>query len=202
MTEPSPSTRASLIVRLRDPADVEAWEEFTAIYGPLVRRLARAKGFQDADAADLSQDVFRAVAGAIDRWDPDPNRGSFRGWLFRIARNLIVNFLLAQKRRPRASGESAMRDLLEQQPARDLDPADSALLDAEYRRELLSFALKRAREQFRTRTWQAFQRTAVDLESPERVAQDLGMTLGALYVARARVMARVRQIVGRVEGNE
>ena len=184
MREPSPSTRASLIVRLRDPADAAAWEEFTAIYGPLVRRLARAKGFQDADAADLSQDVFRAVAGAIDRWDPDPNRGSFRGWLFRIARNLIVNFLAAQKRRPRASGDSAMRELLEQQPARELDPDDSALLETEYRRELFSFALRRTREQFREATWQAFQRTAVDLEPPAVVAQELGMTLGALYVAR------------------
>jgi RNA polymerase sigma-70 factor (ECF subfamily) len=75
----SPATRQSLLVRLKDPRDGQAWGEFVAIYAPLIDRLARAKGFQEADAADLAQDVFRAVAGAIDRYDPDPARGSFRG---------------------------------------------------------------------------------------------------------------------------
>ena len=63
----SPSTRPSLLVRLRDPSDGSAWEEFLEIYAPLLRSLARRKGLQEADAADLTQDVFRAVARAIDR---------------------------------------------------------------------------------------------------------------------------------------
>ena len=95
----SPATRCSLIVKLRDPADSAAWREFVAIYEPLVYRLARRKGLQDADARDLCQDVFQAVARAIDRWDP--GRGSFRGWLSRITRNLLINFLTRRQFQPR-----------------------------------------------------------------------------------------------------
>src|SRR3954470_13593977 len=97
----TPSTGVRLLVRLRDPRDERAWSEFVEIYSPLVYKLARRRGFQDADAADLTQDVFRAVALAIDRFDPDPARGSFRGWLSRIARNLTLDALAGRERQVR-----------------------------------------------------------------------------------------------------
>ena len=150
MTE-APLTRRSLLVRIRDPRDEPAWSEFAAIYEPLVYSLARARGLQDADARDLCQDVFRAVADAIVRWDPDPARGSFRGWLFRIARNMTINFLIQQRRRARGSGDTAMNALLAEQPA----PAgeDSALFDLEYKRRAFRWAAEAVREEFAASTW-------------------------------------------------
>jgi RNA polymerase sigma-70 factor (ECF subfamily) len=199
MTE-SPSTRPSLLVRIRDPRDERAWAEFLEIYTPLVYRLARQNGFQDADAHDLVQDVFRSVAGAIDRWDPDPSRGSFRGWLFRIARNLMVNLLARQRRHPRGAGDSGIDRLLEEQPA----PAgeESALFDAEYRRQLFGWAAEQVRGEFRESTWRAFWLSGVEGRSPKDVAGTLGLTVGAVYHGKSRVMARIRQRIEQAESEQ
>jgi RNA polymerase sigma factor (sigma-70 family) len=193
----SPTTRPSLLVRIRDPQDERAWAEFVEIYTPLVHRLARQGRLQDADAADLTQDVFRAVAGAIDRWDPDPSRGSFRGWLFRIARNLMVNLLAAQRRTPRGTGDTDVARLLERQPAPDGE--DTARFDLEYRRRLFEWAVEQIRNEFHETTWLAFWRTAVAAQSPKAVADDLGLSLGAVYVYRNRVMTRIRRKIEQVE---
>jgi RNA polymerase sigma factor (sigma-70 family) len=139
----APTTHPSLLIRLRDPRDEQAWCEFTEIYGPLVYQLARYRGLQDADAQDLAQDVFRAVARNIDRYDPDPARGSFRSWLSRITRNLIINWLAAERRHPRGTGETDIERLFEQQP--DTSGEESALFETEYRRRLLIWAAERVR---------------------------------------------------------
>src|SRR6516165_9981872 len=194
----SPATRQSLLVRLRDPKDGQAWAEFVAIYSPLIDRLARAKGLQSADAADVAQEIFRAVAGAIDRYDPDPSRGSFRGWLFKIARNLMINLLAARRVRPQATGDSDVQEMLERVPAPD--GAETAFFDAEYRRELLFWATERVRGEFRKSTWQAFWLTAVEGVDPKAAAQAAGISVGAVYIARSRVMARLKAVIGQVEG--
>jgi RNA polymerase sigma-70 factor (ECF subfamily) len=194
----SPATRQSLLVRLKDPQDGLAWAEFLAIYTPLIDRLARARGFQEADAADLAQEVFRAVAGAIDRYDPDPALGSFRGWLFRIARNLMINLLAAQRIRPRATGDSNVQELLEQVPAPD--SAETALFDAEFRRRLFHWAAEQVRSEFRESTWKAFWLTAVEGKDPSTTAEAVGISVGAVYIAKSRVMARLRAVIEEVEG--
>src|SRR6516165_5138331 len=109
-----PSTRASLLVRLRDAHDGAAWREFVDLYAPVVYGYARKQGLQDADAADLSQDVLVAVAGAVGRLEYDPGRGSFRGWLFTVVRRKLSNWRRAQRSRPDGGGDTATHRLLEQ----------------------------------------------------------------------------------------
>jgi RNA polymerase sigma-70 factor (ECF subfamily) len=193
-----PTTRPSLLLRLRDPMDERAWGEFVEIYGPLIHRLARNRGLQDADAADLAQEVFRAVAGAIERYDPDPAKGSFRGWLSTIARNLIVNLLDSRRRHPPGTGDAEVHRLLEEQPAPD--SRHSAVFDAEYRLRVLDWAAGRVRDEFPEATWQAFWKTGVEGLSAGEAARSLGLSVGSVYQYKSRVVARIRREIERVEG--
>jgi RNA polymerase sigma-70 factor (ECF subfamily) len=186
-----PLTRQTLIAKLRDPADAHAWREFLALYEPLVYRLARNKGLQDADARDVCQEVFRAVSRAIDRWEPDSGRGTFRGWLFTIARNLCVNALTRRDPFAAGAGDTRNLDLLAEIPA--ADPDASAEFDAEYRRRLFRWAAEQVKGEFAPNTWRAFWLTAVEQRPAAAVSGELGMTAGAVYIARSRVLARLRQ---------
>jgi RNA polymerase sigma-70 factor (ECF subfamily) len=194
----SPSTRSSLLIRLRDPRDEFAWFDFTEIYRPLIHDFARQRGLQDADAQDLAQEVFRAVARAIERYDPDPALGSFRGWLLRITNNLMINLLAAQRRHPRGSGDTGLQRLLEEQPEVAAD--ESALFETEYRRHLLFWAADRARSSFSNIAWQAFWLTGVEGRPAKEVAHSLGMSIGTVYQYKSRVVARIRREIERVEG--
>lgn len=194
------STRYSLLLRIQDPRDERAWGEFVALYEPLVYGLARRKGLQDADARDLCQEVLRAVAKAAGRFKPNPAQGSFRTWLFRIARNLMLNLLRQQRRQGRGSGESDLIRLLEAQPA----PPDeySRMLERDYRRRLFRFAAESIRGQFVPATWEAFWLTAVENRAAREAAAQLGLSVGAVYIAKSRVLARLRQRVLEIEGEE
>ena len=192
-----PDTRYSLLVRLRDGGDQRAWAELLEIYEPLIYRLARRKGLQHADAEELTQEVFAAVASAIERWDPDPKRGTFRGWLFRIARNMTINFLSRARPENLGTGGTGFRRLLEQQPAPSAE--DATLFGREYRREAFRWAAKEIREEFRDSTWKAFWWTAVEGREIKETADALETSVGAVYAARSRIMARLKRKLKQVE---
>ncbi|MCA9027093.1 MAG: RNA polymerase sigma factor [Planctomycetaceae bacterium] len=188
----APETRASLILRLHDRDDLDAWQEFSEIYHPLVFRLARSKGFQHSDALDVAQEVLLRVAGAVERWEPDPEKGTFRGWLYRIARNLMIDFLERGRRSPLCDADH----LIEMQ----VDPSslESRTFDLAFQRQVFLWAADRIRPAFQEPTWQAFWQTAVVGESVAVVAEELDMSVGAVYIARTRVMQKLRTEVQRV----
>jgi RNA polymerase sigma-70 factor (ECF subfamily) len=194
----SPTTRLSLLVRLRDADDSQAWADFVNLYAPLVYGMARRHGLQDADAADLTQDVMRALVNAVPQFRYDPTRGRFRGWLFTVARNQLRKFLQARRRQPVGTGDPEADLLLRQQPA----PEEVAAWEQEYQARLFELASERVRESFRPATWEAFWRSTVGGEDASAVGASLGMSVGAVYIARTRVLARIREEVRLLEGEE
>ena len=200
MAEP-PVTRVTLLARIRDGRDTDAWREFVQIYGPVVYRFARNRGLQDADAADLMQDVLRSVARTAPKLEYDPARGTFRGWLYTVTRNKIYNFLSGQRNRPRASGDPDAHDRLDAAPARDGDGPD-ADWEREYQRRLSGRAMELVKDEFQPSTWDAFWQTAVDGKPAAEVGAGLKMSPGAVYVAKSRVLARLREEVKRMMAEE
>jgi RNA polymerase sigma-70 factor (ECF subfamily) len=149
------------------------------------------KGLQHADAEDLAQQVLTAVSKAIDRWQTDPTRAKFRTWLHRIAQNLIIN-ALTRAAPDRAAGDSVTLDRLHQAAA---DGPDSDLVRMEFRREVFRWAADRIRSEFRSGTWDAFWLTAVEGQTVDEASRRTGMSCGAIYAARSRVMRRLKEKV-------
>jgi RNA polymerase sigma-70 factor (ECF subfamily) len=197
VTTPFPETRQSLILRLPDGSDAEAWSQFVAIYSPLVYRLARSRGFQDADACEIVQEVLVTVSRAVEQWDPDPRLGRFRNWLFRIARNLMIKFLTRRRYRSIGSGDSAIAELMEREV--EPSPEESAHFDLEYRREVFRWAAEQVRHQVKDSTWQAFWMTAVENRPTGEVAGELNISVGAVHIACSRVRSRIRDAVTEFE---
>jgi RNA polymerase sigma factor (sigma-70 family) len=187
-----PATRASLLVRLRDSHDGGAWREFVELYAPLVYGYLRKQGLQDADAADVSQDVLGAVVASIHRLDYDPERGAFRNWLFTLVRRKLATWWTAQGRQTPGSGDTATHRFLEQSPGAE---AAEQGWEAEWEHQVFAWACEQVRPTVTDATWQAFWRTAVAGQPGSQVAADLGLSVGAVYVARSRVLARLKELV-------
>ena len=187
-----PETRESLLVRVKDPSDYEAWNQFVSVYRPVIYRLARKRGLQDANAHDLTQQVLMAVAKAVDGWKVDPSRGRFRSWLMRIAHNAIIN-ALTRARPDVGIGGSSFLELLDQQPQRD--PSSTGNLNREYHRGIFRWAVQQIRSEFHESTWNAFWLTTVETQGVEQASAALNKSVGSIYAARSRVMRRLKQKV-------
>ncbi|MCM2371026.1 RNA polymerase sigma factor [Aporhodopirellula aestuarii] len=199
MTE-SPLTRATLLLRLRDPGDSDAWGDFLRDYGPMIYRFVRSRGLQDADAADVVQDVLRSVGNAIDRFDYAKEKGGFRAWLFTITRNKLATYFEKRKRTSPTANDTTQFELLKQATGgkNELDER----WELEHQRLVAAKAMEILKPTIEPNTWKAFELTAIDGLAAEEAGASLGMSKGAVYVARSRVTAKLRDEVTRILAEE
>lgn len=191
-----PETRDSLLVRVKDPADSAAWEQFAQIYRPVVYRLARGRGLQDADAQDLAQKVLMSVAAAIPNWKRASPKARFHHWLRHVAKNEVLKTLSRQPK-DRASGGTTATKLLRGHIRGSCELDD--LVDLEYRRQLIRRAAEIVRERADESTWLAFSLTMVDGCSNAEAAKRIGRNEGTVYAARSRIVRRMRNEIRKME---
>jgi RNA polymerase sigma factor (sigma-70 family) len=176
-------TRPSLLCRLADPSDGDAWRAFVDTYAPLVYRFCRRRGAQDADAADVTQEVLAQVSRSMPAFRYDPARGRFRDWLWAVVRSKLGRFRKSDARVPVPTGENLDTEAT---------PADPEWV-AEFQARLVEVALTRVAGEFSSDHWRAFERTWRDGAAAGVVAAELGLSVSAVYVAKCRAVARLRE---------
>ena len=182
-----PSTRITLLARLRSAGDAEAWRTFVDLYLPLIYHYCRKRGLQDADARDVTQQVLANIHRAIEGFEYDPQKGKFRNWLGTITLREIVRYQ-HKSRRPGKGGGDGVGDLVASQESGQVDAA----WQEEFNSHIFAAALARVRSEFDELTWQAFKSTWLDDVKPGRAAQELGKDASWIYKARFRVLERLR----------
>jgi len=197
-------TRQSLIFRLHDVENQVAWDEFVVLYQPMIRRIAIKMGMQPADVGDVTQEVLLHLTRVVQQWDPKKSSGSFRGWLYRVSRNLMIRWISRQDENDVGSGNSDVKEWLAQQPDPKIvvDDVAGRDFDIEFQREAFAHAIDAVRGNFQSRTWQAFWMTVVENQSISDVSQQIDLRPGAIYVARSRVMSQLRKEVKRMVNEE
>lgn len=184
----------TLLQRLR-AREQDAWSRMLHLYTPLVRGWCCHQGVQGADADDVAQEVFQAVATGLKQFQKDRPGDTFRGWLRGITRHKLVDLFRRKSTQPQGEGGTAAGQQLQQVPQPEVTlPEDTPNEVAElYRR-----AVELVQTEFESNTWRAFWRTAVDGQPPADVAHELGMSAAAVRMAKSRVLHRLKQEIGDV----
>jgi RNA polymerase sigma-70 factor (ECF subfamily) len=181
------TTHPSLLLRVRDGADHQAWSEFIAIYGPLIYSFCRRRGLQESDAADVCQEVLSRVAGAMGSFEYQSEKGRFRGWLGTITFRELARWSKS-KRVPGTTDPDEVEGL----EARAIATSD---WDDHFHASLLQVALSRIEPYFEPVNWQAFTRVWLNSQPAPEVASQLGITVDKIYVAKSRILKRLRMEV-------
>jgi RNA polymerase sigma-70 factor (ECF subfamily) len=191
---PSTGTSRSLLERVKAD-DAAAWDRLVSLYAPLVLHWCRRWDLQEQDVADVFQEVFQAVAAHIAGFRKQREGDTFRGWLRTITHHKVQDHFRRLGREPGGVGGTDAQVRLAQVPAPAPSEDDGAGAEPA-ERSLFHRALELIRSDFEERTWQAFWRTTVEGQAAKDVASDLGMTPGAVRVAKCRVLQRLREELG------
>lgn len=186
----TPSTNESLLIRVRDAQDHESWRMFIDLYMPLVHRYCVSQGLQSADAQDATQEVFVLVSRAIRRFDYDPAKGRFRGWLGKLTFRTIRRQQQNDNRPDAAVGEAGDDSAFDQFEG-EVDPVWIEVFNA----RVCQAALDRIRPEFDTDVWRAFQLTWIDNRSADEAAQAVGRPKSWVYLNKFHVLKRLKQEV-------
>jgi RNA polymerase sigma-70 factor (ECF subfamily) len=186
------SLSSSLLDRLRHRDDA-AWQRLTDLYGPAVYARCRRAGLSPADSADATQEVFVAVARAINSFRRDDPASTFRGWIFTITRNKIHDHFRKLATQPTATGGTDFHQRLQSFAAVDDFSSSDIQTERDDRQAILGRAAELVRAEFEDATWRAFWLTAVAGRSPAEAAAELGVSVNAVYKSRSRVLRRLRE---------
>lgn len=190
-SERSSATSRSLLDRVRAD-DAAAWDRLVGLYAPLVFYWCRRAELQEQDAADVLQEVFLAIAKHLSGFRKERPGDTFRGWLRVITQRKILDLFRRRQREPDGVGGSVAADQLAAMPAPPGLELQSAA-DHRAERSLLFRSLDLLRSEFEPKTWQAFWKTVVDDRAAKEVAEELGMSPGAVRVCKSRVLHRLRR---------
>ncbi len=197
-------TRASLLERLRDTGDQQSWEEFSQIYGRLIRGFALKAGLTEEEADDVVQETLAAAVQHLPEFRYDPKRCSFKTWLLNLSRWRVTDQF--RKRLPvvppslsdEASQEGSRTATIDRIP----DPAGvelERLWDSEWRTTVLQAALERVKRQVESRQWQIFDLYSLKEWKPGEVTRVLGVSVGRVYLTKHRVGRLLKAEVARLE---
>lgn len=190
------NTRVTLLHRIsQNPGDQLSWTEFVRLYGPTIRTWIVHWGLQEADAQDVVQNVLLRLTAKLPQFQYDPTR-SFRGWLKTLTHHAWHDFVTEAGYRNRGSGDVAVLEQLQSIAARE-DLA--ARVEATFDKELLEIALARTRIRVAETTWEAFRLAALEQVEPQRVADQLGVRVSQVYLAKHRVQKLVQEEIRALE---
>lgn len=186
-----PKTDQKMLSRLANRSE-SAWLDFVQIYEDALMRFCVSRGLSHEDSAEVCQEVLAALDKNLVNGKYDPDKGGFRNWLFRIARNISVDKFKERAKQINAGGGTSVQRLIEATAGNN---DVSKAIEMEYRRSLVSMAAAKIKPDVSEKNWLCFWETAISGRAPEDVASELGMSIGSVYTAKCRMISRIRKVV-------
>ncbi len=195
------NTSKSLLLRLKDLQDQEAWNNFVDRYGPEIYRWCKEFNIQESDALDLTQEVLAKLVATMRSFEYDVNLGTFRGWLKTVTKNAVRDLGKKWERRITGSGETAINNYLLMLAAPEALNTLEMRIEAQYEAELLAEAERLVSHRVQPKTWRAFQMVARQQIPVKQVAKELAMPISDIYVAKSRVLKMLREEVSKLNAD-